>query len=252
MKENFSSIDKAIMILECLSSYPYEKSALEISNELKVNRSTVHRILNILMANKVVYQSPSSKKYSIGAKAYQIGSAYLYSHNSLEQVKLILEELAKEIKLSIGFAILIDDKILSIFELESYQPVQIGYKVGTYYPIHCGVYGKCIMAYYEPYEKLKEIVYSTKLDKSGPNTITDPQILLVEYEKIRKQGYAISDEEYMKGIFGIGVPVRNIDNKVTGCIAVKFIKGTVNDYEMEFILERLKFYANKINSLNLR
>lgn len=251
MKENHSSIDKAVMILECLSSFPYEKSAIEISEELKINRSTVHRILNILMDNNLVYQSPSTRKYSIGARAYQIGSSYLYSQTSMEQIKIILEELAKEIKLSIGYAILVEDKILSIFELESYQAVQIGYRVGTYYPIHCGVYGKCIMAYYEPYEKLKEIVYSSKLDKRGPNSITDPDKLLEEYSKIRKQGFTISDEEYMKGIVGIGVPVRNIKNKVTGCIAVKYIKDTINEVEREHILERLKYYADKINNLNL-
>ncbi|NLV89155.1 MAG: IclR family transcriptional regulator [Tissierellia bacterium] len=251
MKKNQSSIDKAFMILESLSSYPYGKTALDISRELNINRSTVHRILNILMENKVVYQSPNSRKYAIGARAFQIGSAFLYSQTHMEQIKSILEELAKEIKLSIGYAILVEDKILSIFELESHQPVEIGFKVGTYYPIHCGAYGKCIMAYYEPYEKLEEIVYSADLEKRGPNTITDPKKLLEEYSNIRQQGFAFSDEENMKGIVGIGVPVRNLNNKVTACIAAKYIKGTVNDSEKEAILERLKAYAERINSLNL-
>ena len=53
------------------------KTALDISRELNINRSTVHRILNILMENKVVYQSPNSRKYAIGARAFQIGLHFI-------------------------------------------------------------------------------------------------------------------------------------------------------------------------------
>ncbi len=251
MKDNYSSIDKAFMILESLTTLPYEKSALEISEEVKMNRSTVHRILNILIDNKVVHQSPNSKKYSIGPRAYQIGTTYMYNQTNMEQIKMILENLAKEIKQSVGYAISFEDRILSLFELESYQPVQIGFKVGTYYPIHCGAYGKCIMAYYEPYEKLEEIVYSSNLEQKGPNTITDPKRLLEEYSTIREQGFALSDEENMKGLVGIGVPVRNFSNKVIACIAVKYIKGNISDVERNVIIERLKVYADKISKLNI-
>ncbi|MBU5310893.1 IclR family transcriptional regulator [Tissierella carlieri] len=251
MKDNYSSIDKAFLILENLAVPPYEKTALEISEELKIHRSTVHRILNILIENKMVHQSPSSKKYSIGPGSYHIGAAYLYNHTSMEQIRIILEELAKEIKQSIGYAILLEDRILSLFELESYQPIQIGFKVGTYYPIHCGAYGKCIMAYYEPYDRLEEIVYSSNLEKKGPNTITDPKQLLQEYSSIRQQGFAISDEENMKGLVGIGVPVKNFNDKVTACIAVKYIKGNIVDAERDMILGKLMHYADRISKLNL-
>ena len=251
MRDSYSSIDKAFLILESLTAPPYEKSALEISEELKMHRSTVHRILNILINNKVVHQSPSSKKYSVGPGAYHIGATYLYNHTNMEQIKTILEELAKDIKQSIGYAILLEDRILSLFELESYQPVQIGFKVGTYYPIHCGAYGKCIMAYYEPYDRLEEIVYSSNLEKKGPNTITDPKQLLQEYSSIRQQGFAISDEENMKGLVGIGVPVKNFNDKVTACIAVKYIKGNIVDAERDMILGKLMHYADRISKLNL-
>lgn len=129
--------------------------------------------------------------------------------------------------------------------------MQIGYKVGAYYPIHCGAYGKCIMAYYEPYEKLKEIVYSTNLKKNAPNTTTDPEKLLKEYEKVREQGYAISDEENMKGLVGIGVPVRNYNNKVVACVAAKYIKGNVDEKEQQSIIHQLKLTSDKIGKLTI-
>ncbi len=144
--------------------------------------------------------------------------------------------MGKDIKQSIGYAILIEDRILSLFELESHQPVQIGFKVGAYYSIHSGVYGKCIMAYYKTYDKLKDIVFSSNLDKKGPNIITDPNQLLEEYSTMREQGFALSDEENMKGLVEIGVPVRNLNNEVTSCIAIKYIKGNVNEEERDLYI----------------
>lgn len=246
-----TSIGKAYMILERLAKKPYEMSALELGQVTGLNRSTVHRILNILIDNTMVVQNPTTKKYSIGPGSYRIGSAFLNKQPNIGDIYGELEKLAAKTKQSIGYAILIENKILSIFEVESYQPVQIGYKVGAYYPIHCGAYGKCIMAYYEPYEELKEIVYSTNLKKNAPNTITDPEELLKEYEKVREQGYAISDEENMKGLVGIGVPVRNYNNKVVACVAAKYIKGNVDEKEQQSIIHQLKLTSDKIGKLSI-
>lgn len=249
MSTDNSSIDKAFMILDRLARKPYEMTALELSMELQINRSTVHRILNSLIDRTVVIKNPTNKKYSLGPGAYRIGSGFLNKQPNISSITVELDRLAAKTRQSVGYANLFEDKILSIFEVESYQPVQIGYRVGVNYPIHCGAYGKCIMAFYEPYEKLKNIVYSTKLVKNTPNTITDPEKLLKEYEKIRKNGYAISDEENVKGLVGIGVPIRNFENKVVACVAVKYIKGNVDEEEQKVIIKQLLEYGAKIEKL---
>ncbi|WP_235601288.1 IclR family transcriptional regulator C-terminal domain-containing protein [Tissierella sp. P1] len=81
--------------------------------------------------------------------------------------------------------------------------------------------------------------------------MTDPKQLLQEYSSIRQQGFAISDEENMKGLVGIGVPVKNFNDKVTACIAVKYIKGNIVDAERDMILGKLMHYADRISKLNL-
>ena len=249
MAENLSSIEKAAKILIRLSKEPYEMTALELSEELGINRSTVHRILNILIGEMFVLQNPSSKKYSLGPTTYTIGASYLHNQNNSERIKYILEDLAKETKQSIGYAILVEDRILNMYEIENYQSIKIGYKSGCFYPIHCGAYGKCIMAFYEPEKKLREIVYSADLFPKGPNTITDPEVLLGEYRKIRQQGYAISDEESVKGLIGVGAPVRNSRGKVVASVAVAILKGTITDDKFKEIINKAIASANKISQL---
>ncbi|EOD01616.1 IclR family transcriptional regulator [Caldisalinibacter kiritimatiensis] len=247
MSRNQSSIQKTINILKQLARAPYEMTALELSNELSINRSTVHRILNTLKDEMLVLQNPVNKKYTLGPMAYHIGIAYINNQTNSEQIKYILNEVAKETKQSVGYAMLIDGKIMNIYEIENYQPIKIGYRPGSFYPIHCGAYGKCITAFIEPKEKLKKIVYSSELYKKTPNTITDPEELLKEYEKIRKNGYAISNEESLLGAIGIGAPVRNSSGKVIGSVAAASIKSALTNSDFEFIKQKVIEAAQKIS-----
>lgn len=244
-----TSIEKTFMILKRLAHEPYEMTALELSEELKINRSTVHRILNTLKNQMLVLQNPFNKKYSLGPECYHIGIAYLNNQSNSEQIRYILNEVAMETKQSVGYAMLVGGRIINIYEIENYQPIKIGYRPGSYYPIHCGVYGKTIMAFYEPIEELREIVYCSDLYRKTPYTITDPEELLKEYEKIRKNGYAISDEENLLGAIGIGAPVRNSKGKVIACVGVACLKSNLKDNELEFIKNKVIEGAQKISKL---
>ena len=55
---------------------------LDISNELELNKSTVHRILNSLICMDYVKQDPDTSKYSLTFKICSLSNQVL-SHNSL-------------------------------------------------------------------------------------------------------------------------------------------------------------------------
>ncbi|PAB60850.1 KdgR family transcriptional regulator [Anaeromicrobium sediminis] len=246
MNDKISSINKAINILKRLAEEPFEMTVLNLSNELQINRSTVHRIINILKDESLVLQNPYNKKYCLGPTAYHIGASYV---NNYDQIRYMINDIALDINQSVGFVKLEGEKIINIYEVETYQPIRMGYRQGQYYPIHCGAYGKCTMAFYEPKERLEKIVYSTELVKNTPNTITDPEKLLKEYEKIRKDGYAISDEENVIGLIGIGAPVFNFNGKIIGTIASALIKSSTTKEDIEKVKMTMINGAKRISKL---
>ncbi|NPV43612.1 MAG: IclR family transcriptional regulator [Firmicutes bacterium] len=248
VKNSISSAEKLIMVLKLLGCEPYSYSAKEIGQRLGINRSTVHRILNILMKEKFVIQDMITKKYKLGPGIYLIGSAYLINKNFTNEVVAVLNQVAEATKESVGYYIKDEDKIISVYEIESYQPVRLGYKPGTFYPIHCGSVGKCITAFTEP-EKLEKLVRTAKLDKRTPNTITDPDLLLREYEKIREQGYAVSDEENLLGAYGIAAPVKNSKGEVFACVAVACLKTGLTQEKIENMKKHVIRGAKKISEL---
>ncbi|SKC84963.1 IclR family transcriptional regulator [Maledivibacter halophilus] len=245
--DKLSSLEKSIEIMKYLAKEPYCFSALELSRALNINRSTVHRILSTLKNNMIVLQSPSNKKYKIGPMAYHVGSAYINKTNNMNELISIVDEVSEKLKMSTGYSIIENGKIINIYENELYTAIGMGYKPGSFYPIHCGAYGKTIMAFYEPLEELKEIVYNAKLEKRTENTITDPKTLLQEYTKIRKKGYTISDGENIPGAIGIGAPVENSKGRVIGSIATAGIKESINLEKLEMIKELIIDAARKIS-----
>ncbi len=60
--------------------------------------------------------------------------------------------------------------------------------------------------------------------KTGPNTLTEPEEILAEYEKIRTQGYVLSIEETMNYVIGVGVPLKSHDGRVKNVVAASFFK----------------------------
>lgn len=246
---SLSSVQKAIQIMKLLAKEPCTFTAIEISKALEINRSTVHRLLNVLKDEMLILQNSSTKKYKIGPMAYNIGAAYLNSQMYTDEIHSILDEVAEKTRLSAGYAVREGDKIINIYEVETYIPMRMGYSPGLFYPIHCGVYGKTIMAFYNPPEKLREIIYSAKLEKMTENTITDPEELIKEFAEIREQGYAVSDEERLQGAIGIGAPVRNSKGEVVACIGVAGIKASLSREDIENIKDIVIDGANRMSRL---
>lgn len=244
--ENVSSIEKAFEILEVLARPPYEYNVSEIAKVSGINRTTVYRILSLLKGKDAVILDEDSDKYKLGPLNYSLGSIYMANANYENNLLKLLKELAELSKESVGLARRDGDKVISLYEVESYQPAKMHYKPGTFYPMNKGCYGKCLMAYYDP-ERVKTLLYKQTYEKTCSNTLTDPQEILEEYERIRKQGYVQSISETQEYAIGIGAPVFDSKGQTRICIAISFIKADDFEEKMERLGQLILNYSLKIS-----
>lgn len=243
--KNLSSIEKSILILNKLSDTPYEYKAQELADILEINKTTIHRILNVFLENDLVIKDNLTKMYRLGPQVYRLGSVYLNNFNFENKVEEILNEISAEAKESVGLAIRDREKIISLYEIELYQPMKMNYRPGIFYPINRGCYGKCLMAYYDR-EKVIKILEKETYEKVAKNTLTTTPKILQEYEKIKKDGYVTSIEESFKYAIGVGIPIFNSKGEVVACLAVSFLK--TDDYmkKIEKLKEILFKYRPKV------
>lgn len=235
-KEKLTPVGKMIRIIDALCMKPYEFGASEISGRTGIDRSSVRRILNELQAESWIIQDSNTKKYKIGPMIYHSGMIYRSNNNADCKILEALNDLSERIKESIGYAVRDGDRVMSIYETEIHQPLKLNYHPGEFYPMNKGCYGKCLMAYHDR-GRVKELLKNQKFEKVMPNTLTEMNEILAEYDKIVADGYVISDEEIMQYLVGVGVPVHNRDGSVSACMVVAFIKGA--DYK-----EKIKEYLD--------
>lgn len=245
-EDKLSPIEKALLILETMSNHPDELKVAEISELTNINRTTVHRILKELLAKDWVIQNFKTGKYIIGPMAFHVGMAYTNNNNIEPKILEVLDYLSAHGKESVGYAVRVGDKVISLYETEVHQPYKMNYHPGQFYPMNRGGYGKTLYAYYDQ-ERVKQMLSEQTFEKYGPNTLTDPEDILREYAKIREQGYGVSDEEVAPLVVGASVPVFNQSGEVKACIACAFIKGEDKDEKLQYFIELFKKGAEELS-----
>lgn len=231
-----TSLEKGLYLLSLFGKEPYKFTVTDLVDMSGLNRTTVYRTLATLEDFGMLIRDNKSKAYRMGPMTYHMGNIYLMNANYKESILTILEKIGEESAESVGMAHREGNKVVSIFSVETHQPVKVNDKPGMFYPMNKGCYGKCLMAYYDQ-ETVSEMLDTLTFEKTTPNTLTLKQDILAEYEKIRQQGYVESIEETVPYVIGIGVPLRNPDGQVENVAAISFFKH--GDYMEK--LERMKW-----------
>lgn len=242
------SLEKTIWILKRLGEQPYEMTASEIAHEMGHGRSGIFKILQSLNSQGLVIQDPNTKKYSVGPALYRLGVVYSDRKGIWETAKPVLEALSNITQGTVSMGIHEGKDAILAYSIASAHQIRLHNRVGSKYKIHAGAIGK-IMAAYQDEDYIKAVLDSEPLEKFAKNTITDPQTLLHEFSVIRKQGYAVSDEEHINGSFGVAAPIFDSHGLVIACVC---IAGTKERYTKEKVELWIQLAVNAANEISDR
>jgi DNA-binding IclR family transcriptional regulator len=216
---------KALDVLECLAEYRRSMSVQEIAKVCGMSRPTTYRLLTTLMSRGFV-RVDDNYHYSLGTKLLSFGSIVLDSIDLPELARPFLRELCvisnETAYLSIldGTEIVYVGKEESLRTLQTPISVQMRSSVGMRLPPHCCAMGKSIMAHLPQgecqtlLERIKPLKSFTRL------TITDPDALLHELERIRQQAYAVDDREVDDGTSCVGAPIFDSSGRAIAAISI--------------------------------
>jgi IclR family acetate operon transcriptional repressor len=148
----------------------------------------------------------------------ELGHRALRRFDLKEYASPHLEALAHETKEIIHLSVLDGNEIVYIDKKGEGQVLTVSTKVGGRNFAHaCGM-GKVLLAGLSP-EELKEALADAPLVRFTPTTITDRLELQKELEKIRRQGYAIDNEESFPGIRCVAAPIKDGTGKTIAAMS---------------------------------
>jgi DNA-binding IclR family transcriptional regulator len=191
----------------------------------------------------------------LGLKFVEMGQTLLSQLDLRKVAEPILRDLAERTKETIHLVILDRNEIVYIDKVETDQNpsgLKMASRIGLRNPAHSSAVGKMILASFSE-EELQVFFNEKSLVRRTENTITDPVLLREHLKTVRKQGYAVDDEENEKGIRCVAAPIYNEIGKTVAAISItapafrvtrKSIQETLKKDVMETaseISERLGF-----------
>lgn len=202
-----SSILRASEILKCLSEGIGKIS--EISRKLQYNKATVHRVLKSLEKIGYAAQDPFTRQYYLGPKLHNLTSNPLNVHQFLIQcAREEMFHLRDIINETVSLQIPQGATSVSVETVETKQSIRLFMKKGSSTPIYTGAVGKVLLSQFDD-EELSTILEKIELNPVTKHTITDEDVLLKDLVKARKEGYALTFEEYTEGAGALAVPIKN-------------------------------------------
>jgi IclR family transcriptional regulator, KDG regulon repressor len=202
------TLSKALQVIELLSRNSKGLALAEMSKTLGFPKSTIHHMLQTLLLSDYISQDDETKKYSLGLRFLEISSRILENFDIRERAKKYLIQLHEDCHEIVHLYLLRNGKMVCIDKIGSPAGgLSISSFVGWATEPHPSAAGKVLLS--ELTRKDIMNIYPDGLLKDyGKNTITNFTQLFKELELVRKQGYALDDEEYYEGVRCIGAPVR--------------------------------------------
>lgn len=196
--------DKLFLVLETLAS----EGALglqDLSSRLALNKSTAHRILNSLIYMGYVKQDPSTSKYRLSFKIWEVANHLLTKIDVVEILRPHMKDLVSKIEETVHFVQIDGTHAVYLDKVESYSnTIRMASNVGKSLPLYSSGVGKALLAYMSD-DEIKEIWDATEIETYTEHTITDFTAFMKEIESVRTLGYALDNEENEKGVRCIAV-----------------------------------------------
>jgi len=239
-----ASVDRAIELLFMLESGPLEMGVTEISKALGVQKSTVHNLLQTLLARDFVRKTDTGR-YTLGFRLMPLGLACTERLDIRRIASPILNELVNEAKEVVLLAVLSAGQITIIEKIEPPRQVFMMPRFDYCNTFHSTGLGKIFLAFGP--DDLVEKIMSLTLEQYTQNTHTDKNLLSREINKIREQGYAIACNETIEGVTCISAPILNANGKIEAAISISSSSAWLGQEEYEPMIRLLKKKAKIVS-----
>lgn len=240
-------LDRALAALEILANRDGECSLVDLCTEMKLHKSTVHRLAMVLEQHRLVDKNPDTGRYRLGLRLFEFGSKAIAALDLRGRARPYLDRLQRQFGETVFFCILDDGQVFYMEKVESQQSVRTACTVGSRAPAYCTAVGKAMLAEL-PEQEVGAVVRRWGLKAVTANTITTATRLKAELRAVRSRGYAIDDEEKEVGLRCVSAAVRGHSGKLFAAMSVSGPAFRVTKERIPEIGQAVMHAANELSA----
>lgn len=162
-------------------------------------KPTLHRMLQQLEGAGLLIRENNGRHYVVGARLRRMAESLLLNDTHHGARHSVLRNLVEELGESCNLTALSGDEILYVDRVETLEPLRFTLQPGSRVPVHCSASGKMILSQLAPVQR-RRLLEAAPLKQYTPNTITDVDQIEEQLKQVRRDGYAIDDQEFLPGL----------------------------------------------------
>ena len=222
------SVDRALSILETLAEDDEGYRLSDLAVRTGLSTSTVHRLLATLEKRRFVQFDRYELKWHVGARSFSVGATFARRRNFTAQAMPYLRKLRDLTRETANLAVVDDQSIIVLTRIESREIMRSLTKVGGRVAMVASGVGKAVLATYSD-EDVNAVICRQGMPRLTEKSIVRPGELFRELQAIRRQGYAVDDEEARMGLRCVAAVVYNDCSEPLAAISVSGMTSRLTD-----------------------
>ena len=197
------SLERGLLVIRALDA-PEPQALSEVARATGLSRAAARRFL--LTLERLGYVRQTRGRFALTPRVLELGYAYLSSLTLPEVAQPHLERLVEQVHESSSVSVLDGDDVVYVARVPTRRIMSVTISVGTRFPAYATSMGRVLLSGV-PDAQLDATLARADLRQLTARTTTSVDLLREAIQEVRRQGYAIVDEELEIGLRSIAVPI---------------------------------------------
>lgn len=211
-----ASLARGLVVIQAFTPQTPQMTISQLSLRTGLSRAAVRRCLYTL--SKLGFAgAEDGQRYSLRPKMLTLANTYTASSTLASAAQPILERMSAALGESFSVATLDGEDIVYIARTTVTRVMSVDLHIGSRLPAFCTSMGRVLLAYL-PQDQLDLYLSRVTLTQYTPRTITSVDKLRLALRNVRRNGYALCDQELEIGLRSLAVPVYAPNGRVVATV----------------------------------
>lgn len=237
-------------LLEVIAKRDQLFSLQSLVEDTHLPKPTLHRMLQQLESAGLVQRERDGRQYSTGVRLRRLAEQLMLNSTFHGARRAVLRHLVDGLGESCNLTALAGNEVVYLDRVETAAPLRIYLHPGSRVPAHCSASGKLLLSQMTPVQRRRLLVHAP-LQSFTANTLTDSAALEAELDRVRRDGYALDNEEFLPGLMcaAVLVPAAEGERCSNLCVAVQAPTVRMNAERARSMLPALRRAAQAMAAI---
>ncbi|NYF51416.1 IclR family transcriptional regulator domain-containing protein [Tunturiibacter gelidoferens] len=242
-----TSLARGLIVIQAFTQQSPQMTISQLSVKTGLSRAAVRRCLYTL--TKLGFAgAEDGSRYSLRPRMLTLSQTYTTSNTLSTAAQPILERMSAALRESFSVATLDGEDIVYIARTQVSRVMAVDLHIGSRLPAYCTSMGRVLLAYL-PTEQLEQYLAKAVLTPHTTRTIISVEKLRLALRNVRRNGYALVDQEYEVGLRSLAVPVYAASGRVVATLNLSGNAPRLSVLEMQSrFLNHLRNAANELSA----